>query len=268
MNIIVRRFSIIGLAALLFSAAIQPATAAVINWGSPTLISGTGDQVVTTGSLFAAANFGSGTSQTVNGVTFAAFQIGGISSGTAASWTSGNFTIAGTGTGTVPLTNLNASGSVSGTTPFDLLGNTSYRAVAASSAVARSDNPMEITITGLTPATEYLIQYWASDSRFSGGGRTVTLNATNSVTLDVNNTNTTGGLGQWVTGTFTASATSQSILVNSGTSPTQLTTYVNAIQVRVVPEPSTLAIMFAAAGTATMLRLRRSGKGVGSSAPA
>lgn len=255
MNII-KPFTLVGLTGLLLMSALQPAMAAVINWGTPVLISGTGDQVVTTGTLFAAANFGSGTNQTVNGVTFAAFQVTGSASGTAASWSSGNFTVAGTGTSTQGLENLNTSGGLSGTPWFDM-GDTPYRAVAASSAVARSNSPMEITITGLTPATEYLIQYWASDSRFSGAGRTVTLNATNSVVLDVNNTPTTGGLGQWVTGTFTADAATQSILVNSGTSPSQLTTYVNAIQIRAVPEPSTLAVMFAAAGTAAVVRLRR-----------
>jgi hypothetical protein len=56
--------------------------------------------------------------------------------------------------------------------------------------------------------------------------------------LDVNTSggNVAGGLGQWISGTFQADGTTQSFDVTSSNA-----NYFNAIQVRAVPEPSTLA---------------------------
>ena len=251
-------FAAVTVTALALALAVDPAKAAVINWGSAVTIAGTGSQVDTTGSLVASANFGSGTAATVNGVSFAAFSI--VGSPTSA--TVGAITVAATGSGAA-LINLNTGDSTSGT-PYALLGDTTYRALVAQTAVARSGAPMDITVGGLTPQAQYLVQYWASDSRLGASSRVVTLNATNSVTLDVNSTNSAGGIGQWVTGTFTADASSQSFSVVGSTGTP--TTYANAMQLRLiaVPEPTqmvSVAGVGAALGAWRMRKLRRNGRG-------
>ena len=85
----------------------------------------------------------------------------------------------------------------------------------------------------------------------------VTSAATNNVTLDSNLTDSAGGLGQFVIGTFTADGVSQSIdftAASSGSGP-----LINAFQVRAVPEPSTYAMALAgiACGCFLMWRLRK-----------
>lgn len=88
--------------AVFLSIAIQPAKAAAINWGSAQNITGTAsNDIVTTGTLFASANFfqttGSGSGNvTVNGVTFNGFQVPTATpaSGTT-SLTVGNITLTG-----------------------------------------------------------------------------------------------------------------------------------------------------------------------------
>jgi len=254
-------FAAVTVTALALSLAVEPAKAAVINWGTPVTIAGTGSQVDTTGSLVASANFGSGTAATVNGVTFNAFSI--VGSPTSA--TVGAITVAalGASVNSSNLANLNTGDSTSGT-PYNLLGDTAYRALVAQTAVVRSGGSMDITVGGLTPQAQYLVQYWASDSRLGASTRVVTLNATNSVTLDVNSTDSAGGIGQWVTGTFTADASSQSFSVVGSTGIP--TTYANAMQVRMiaVPEPTQMvfvAAIGAALGMWRTRKLRRDGRG-------
>ena len=208
-------------ASVLGGIAMRSADAATITWGSATTISGTTD-VNTEGTLFAASSFGSN-SVTVNGVTFDAWSP--VPSGTAGV-TSGNFTLLQPDTG---FAILNAFGSSA--PPFSGLP-TEYQNLLSDSIYSFGPGSSTVTVSGLTNGQEYSIQFWANDSRAA-------ISATQTVdgnTLDVNTTNADGGVGQWISGTFTADGTSQNFNVSSGSN-----NYYSAIQVRAVPEPSSLA---------------------------
>lgn len=78
----------------------------------------------------------------------------------------------------------------------------------------------------------------------------------------MNTTGTAGGLGQYLTGTFTANSTTQSFQVTGGFGSVA---YANAMQVRLlaVPEPTqmvSLAAIGAALGAWRLRKLRRDGR--------
>lgn len=212
-------------ASVLGGIAMRSADAATITWGSATTVLGDTD-VNTEGTLFQAANFAGNTS-TVNGVVFTAFS--GTSNGNIAiNW------------GQEFATNFG-----SGQNPFFTLSS-DYQELLRSGGIFATN----VTISGLLIGTEYLIQYWANDSRIQGAGRTMLVGG---VTLDLNDTDANGGVGQWVSGTFTADGSTQSFTLADGTSHT----YSNAMQVRVVPEPSTLAgLGIIGTGLAAVIRRR------------
>ena len=224
-------------ASVLGGIAMRSADAATITWGSATTISGTTD-VNTEGTLFAASSFGSN-SVTVNGVTFDAWSP--VPSGTAGV-TSGNFTLLQPDTG---FAILNAFGSSA--PPFSGLP-TEYQNLLSDSIYSFGPGSSTVTVSGLTNGQEYSIQFWANDSRAA-------ISATQTVdgnTLDVNTTNADGGVGQWISGTFTADGTSQNFNVSSGSN-----NYYSAIQVRAVPEPSSLAgLGVVGIGLAAVIRRR------------
>ena len=236
--------------AVFLSVAIQPVKAAVINWGSPLGISGDSD-VSTSGTLFAAANFASASNTTVNGVTFNAFPITG--GGTSA--TVGNISVqglVGSGTGFIPATltptNINTWATLSA----------SYKNLLAPTLrQAGLGNSLQFTISNLTVGGTYAVQYWVNDSRWTNPSG-ITVNVGTAV-LTPNTGSINGGVGQWVTGTFTADATTQTF---SASPATLTTTYANAMQVRLlaVPEPSTWAMAgvgIAFAATCSEVRRRR-----------
>ncbi len=213
--------------------------AAPIVWDTPQAISGDSD-VDTTGSLLYAYNLGPSdvTSSTVSGVTFSAFAFpnpSGVNSGT--SVTVGNVTIS-ESPGTLVAWNTLGSGSA----PYANL-NAAYRALLNSGGASGLPDTMTVLLAGLTVGQEYTFQWWASNAAPLPPLIGVTAAATNNVTLDSNVTDSAGGLGQFVIGTFTADGVSQSIdftAASGGSGP-----MINAFQVRAVPEPATYAMALA-----------------------
>jgi len=245
---------IVGVAALLGSLAVSvQAALPPIVWGSPQTVSGDSD-VDTTGSLVYAFTFG-GTSAppstTVNGVSFSPFTIpsGIITSATNISISESPGILFGS----------NSFGSVSA--PFSGLSS-SYQSLLGTGAYADVPATITVTLKGLTSGQQYRLQWWTSDAAlqspiYGGSFTNTTATAVNSVTLDANTTNTVGGLGQFAIGTFTASGTSQPFtLAETGGDFNPL---INALQVRAVPEPSTVAMALAglACGGYSMFRRRK-----------
>jgi hypothetical protein len=243
----------LGVAALaLLLAGTGRAEAAFITWGSATNISGDSD-VKTDGTLFGALNLGgSGTggaasAQTVNGVPF---QAANITSGSSDTFGNFQFTAA---------------------TRNDTLGGTSFSIGSSSSlftslssgyqgllSTAMTDtfnipiNPMStftLTISGLTVGEKYEFEWWDNDSRVLLGSLSLTASDSggHSVTLSNTTNFTSGGLGQYAVGTFTADATSEVITFKTNQIVAQ---WVNAVQLRdlgpaatAVPEPASLTLL-------------------------
>ena len=183
-------------------------SAAGITWGTPTLISADTD-VNTNGTPFYAYFLG-GANQTVNGATFTA------SSGNTA-WGNVSFaSFTGTFTGFAVGASINPSTAYS-----NVLNGGVYGSATAGT----------VTLNGLTPGEAYSVQIWVNDSRGAGSGRTeiATNVVASTATLDCNNFDTLGGVGQYVVGTFLANSTTNLFtLIPSASGSVQL----NAISVR------------------------------------
>jgi hypothetical protein len=228
--------------------------AAAIIWDAPTLI-GQDSDVSTTGTLLYAFTFG-GTgvpTSTVNGVTFASFAApnGGSSPVTVSNVT---FSLPG---GDFFRSTLTETGSTSA--PFSALSS-AYKGFLQS-AISDGVDPSHSTLTlgALTPGNIYEVQFWANESAsftntLSNNTETI-LTAGNAATLDLNASNTTGGLGQWVTGSFTADGMTQAIDITGG-NPAGASPILNGFQVRTVPEPTSIGL-FGLAATLLTSRRRR-----------
>ncbi len=206
--------SVAAIAALL---AAPLANADPIAWNTPTQIAGNTD-VLTAGSLNYAYNFNNST-QTVNGVTF---------TGTNSTTTIGTDVTLGGGSwdGNAGSSTFGAvSGTFNGLTP-------AYKAMLAGASYATGVKA--ITLQNLTSGRVYATQVWVNDSRTTGNARNETFTSTggNAATLDYNNTNALGGVGQYSTGRFVAGAATQQFTIsgNGGSGATQI----NAFQVREV----------------------------------
>jgi hypothetical protein len=221
------------------------ADAAPIVWGTPQTISGDSD-VSTAGSLVYAYNVGASTvaASTVNGVTFAAYPF--PVSSTAQTVTVGSVTMTESPDSLVPFNVASTSSPYSGL-------SSAYKAMLDAGGGAGAPDAITMTFGGLSTGQQYLFQWWASNAGNIPPVNSVSASATNSVTLDANLTNTGGGFGQFVTGTFTADGATQAIvLAGVGGQP-----LINAFQIRAVPEPSTLAMAFAGLGFAGYSVFRR-----------
>jgi hypothetical protein len=207
------------------------AQAANIIWSTPTNDTGSANDVITSGTLFAANTTGPTT--TLNGVTF--------TSGFAAP-----FTLTGVGT----ITNVYSS---------PTLSDSNYNTLVGTGAYSASSTPFTIDISGLTVGHSYAVQlfepFWNSNwaTAFTGGSSTSGL---------VNLSGPDQGAGassvpQYVIGTFTAGAATQQIALSSPTSYVLLA----AGQVRdegAVPEPTTWIMMILGFGMVGIgLRARR-----------
>lgn len=213
-----------------------------IIWESPITISDDSD-VSTAGSLVAAFNM-FGPDVVVNGVIFSAFNV----TGGTTSANNGNYTFNETPGILTLRSNLGSN-----LAPFaDLSAN--YRTLLSTAISTSDNNTLTLTISGLTLGLTYQFQWWVNGSNFSPNlGFDTTATAFNSVTLDANTTNANGGVGQTVIGTFVAGDTFELITFN-GTDGTQAPT-VNAFQLRIIPEPTSLALFVAGGiGLAALLR--------------
>jgi hypothetical protein len=245
-----RRAVLAAIAAGLALFAVSPqGEAGTITWGSAQTIAGDTD-VVTTGSTVYAYNFGttSVASTTVNGVAFAPF---GVPAGVIQTVTVGDLTIT---ENPYYLFAYDTFGS--STTPYSSL-SASYKTLLNSAAWAGLADSITVTLGGLQPGGQYVVQWWTSDAALNFGSR-ITATSGNSVTLDSNTTGTVGGVGQFAVGTFTATGTSQTFTLAGSTSSGFLNDFpiLSGLQLRTQagPGPTPVPeIAAASAGTALSL---------------
>lgn len=223
------------------------ASAATVAFSSPHNIAGDLD-VSTAGTLLYAYHFTQAV--TVNGVAFGAFPITNFTpSATVAAQTissaDGNlFSGNGFGSNSAPFSNLSPE----------------YKTLLQSQVTNAFAMPITLTLGGLTPGQDYQIQLWLNAS-LNGAGQAVTYLAGNSVTLNRNPSGLDGGLGQHVTGTFTADSASQVLTIQSAGGAPAL----NAYQIRTIPEPTTAILTLLSA--AALLRRTRPKEGRNAFAP-
>lgn len=237
-------------ASILFAAVVALAAstphvdAANVNWGAPQGISSASD-VSTNGTLVGAANLGDTgvPSATVNGVTFQslAAPLGNGSSGI--------FAITTVGGGSA-----DNSGGASANAPFTTL-SAGYQTLLSS--FVGSVFSSTLSISGLIIGFQYELQVWTNRSGITFNNE-VTLTAGNSVALSANPSEMDGGLGQWVIGTFTADAATQSFTFGGDGEVRGL---VNGVQLRRLTQPSgvpdtgsTLALLGGAFAAIALLR--------------
>ncbi len=175
-----------------------------ITWGTNVTISADSD-VFTNGTLLYAYDWANANT-TVNGVAFT-----GTSSANA-----GNVSLSGIGS--------NYGGYSSSSPPFSNL-SAAYRSVLAGGEYG---NPITATVTlnNLTPGHSYAVQVWVDDSRggASTDGRTEFVQGYNQATLAYNVSQSSGGVGQFSIGVFTATGSNQtfSLSATNSSGSTQL----------------------------------------------
>jgi autotransporter-associated beta strand protein len=184
--------------------------AAPITWGPSRDITADGD-VSTRGTLVKAVCKTGNLHPVVNGVTFTPY---------------GNDTLSGANASNSPAIGaLPVGGGISQAYATLLAGNDYHTS---------SGSTVTLTIQGLTVGHHYEVQVWANDSDASGGTQTIKSGGAldPAALLIMNTTANAGGRGQFVTGTFTADATSQAIsFKGSGNGMVQ------AYQVRRITDP-------------------------------
>ena len=208
-----------------------------ITWGSATNIAGDSD-VDTTGSLVYAYNFGDvngetgeATTTTVNGVTFLPF---GVATPTSPSVTTGNVTVTETASGYF-LASVVGHGSAS--PPFGGL-TSQYQALLTSGVYSINTDDIMVDLGGLTTGHSYRLQVWTNNSNDYYNflfDQVLVSGATTNVTLDTNVTDSEGGLGQYVIGTFVAPGSTAHFTL-TGT-PAGLLPLLNGLQLRDASSP-------------------------------
>lgn len=209
------RLGAVAIAAAVLTQVLSSAGAAPITWGAATNVSGSGDQVVTTGTLVQAWY------ATNDNSVLKTLPVTGAS-GTSVlfrSGTSPTFPTAPTGGN-----NAGFNSFVSGSYASLLNG----RVIAAFASY-------NWDIAGLTVGQQYLIQFWSNSPSIPNTNNT-SLRGLTSGSVSGPTGTLNGITGQFVTGNFTADSTTQVVRM-SGTRIA-----VNAVQIRAVPEPSTLAL--------------------------
>ena len=235
--------TVVGLGTIILSgrAEAYPSPPASITWGAATNISGDTD-VSTVGTRVAAFNLGNSAGAqpaTVNGVLFDPFVITGNPTSV------GNFTLIET---PGSLLGFNNFGSLS--SPYAVL-SPSYQTLLGSAAYASSPPTLILTMSALTAGQQYQFEWWTNDSAHPN--YTTTATAGTSVSLSDNTTNAPGGIGQFAIGTFMASASVQTISFSGSlASPT-----INAFELRLLPEPSTLVLVIAGLASMGLVALHK-----------
>jgi len=248
------------LTALALTGNAQPPPNATITWGGATTISGDSD-VDTTGSLLYAYHFGYAypgplPDTTINGVTFQGIQ---MTFANPLSFGAGN-----TMTETTPgysLGEVGLGGSVPA--PFNNLSG-SYKAMLSEAAFSNNASTVQLKLSGLTVGNQYEIQWWTNVSGDGWACPLTQATAGNSVTLNANAAGVGGGLGQFVTGSFTATSASETVNFDNVSPNADADGYgpvINGFELRdvdAVPEPSTwLLLTLGAPALVGMARMRR-----------
>jgi hypothetical protein len=175
-----------------------------ITWGASVTIAGDSD-MFTDGTLLYAYDW-AGNNTTVNGVAF---------TGTTSA-NPENVTLSGLG---------HHYGNYSfSSPPFSNL-SAAYQSILVGGEYNIGPDTATVTLNNLTVGHRYAVQVWVSDPRGGGtAGRTEDVISSNSVTLAYNVPPTTGGVGQYTVGVFTATSASQSfnLDVTNATGSTQL----------------------------------------------
>ncbi len=190
-------------------------------FGAPAKVSGPSD-VVTDGALKYAYTLGTSNNVVVNGVVFkqeTAFS---------GDWDGGNVTV----DFAVAVAN-RSSGMFPGGFNSDYakaLEGVVYRVTGTPPTAA-------LTLKKLTVGHVYKVQLWANDCQSFGANRSVLIESssgavTNSVTLDVNDTNAQGGVGEHVTGVFTATTDRVTFTLTGTGSNASKMALVSALQLR------------------------------------
>ena len=222
-------FAILTLAALGASPFGACAQAATITFSDPKILSGERD-IITAGTFDRAVSFG-GSDQTVGGVKFEA---GNIGAGTSIVDID-TITLASSADNVVNMggshTFVGAGGAFEGF-------STGYKSLLGSGAYASTTSgTLTLTLHDLKKGTAYLVQFFVNDSRdFHGGTRHETVRSGDAISqvLNFSSTGRAGGVGEFVTATFTADDLKQDFEftpVDTAGDDAQI----NAFQLRVVP---------------------------------
>ncbi|MGC9261811.1 MAG: PEP-CTERM sorting domain-containing protein, partial [Phycisphaerae bacterium] len=227
------------------------ASASTITWGAAANISGDTD-VSTAGSLVVANEFGSSTTpETVNGVTFSPF-----TASPSAVAKQGAVTLSAPTSGDTVETMDVGFGPSGFSASYNALLN-GAAALGNGPTATNGLDPMDLTITGLTSGAQYQIEIWVNDSRGYPVSRQETLSGSSSDSAVISYLMSPPG--QFITGTFTADNTgSQTVSmtpVDNSYGSNNADAQINAFQLRVVPEPATLALV--AVGGLGLLLLKR-----------
>lgn len=185
-------------------------------------------------------------STTVNGVNFAAF-VFPTNGGTTA--TSGNFSF------TESPNILGASnGAGWPAAPFNAL-DPSYQTLLSSIGQAGAAGTITFTLSNLTVGQSYQFQWWSSLANVNVNRTTQAQHPSDAsfVQLGSNPAGVLGDLGQFATGTFTATGATLGIefigMANYS--------FINAVQLRAIPEPAISGVALSGCALAVGLWVRR-----------
>lgn len=194
------------------------ARAATITWVGPTTIAVNADVNTNGTSVFA---YTGGPAATVNGVPF--------TQTIAASLNNHYLQLNG-------LTGYSANAFTTTSNNFAAL-SAEYRNILIGGAFDTGGNVAIITLKNLVLGRNYTVQFWINDPRIGDvATRYAFLNGT-ATEIHYNDTDFAGGVGAYVTGTFTADAATQSFTLDGAATVGAASTQLNAIQLRVEPLP-------------------------------